>query len=58
MLETDEYSGLCHLCEQERYRDQASMRGLLKGSDSCHALILRGAEESFIDGLVHCLALG
>ena len=46
MLETDEYSGLCHLCEQERYRDQASMRGLLKGSDSCHALILRGAEES------------
>ena len=40
--ETNEYSGLC---EQERYRDGASMRGLSEGSVSCHALILGGAEE-------------
>ena len=42
LQETDEYS---ELCEQERYRDGASMRGLPKGSASCHALILRGTEE-------------
>ena len=41
--ETDEYS---RLCEQERYRDGASMRELFKGSSSCYALILRGAKES------------
>ena len=39
----DEYSGLC---QQERYRDGASMRGLPKGSAFCHALILRGVKES------------
>ena len=39
---TDEYSWLC---EQERYRGGAPMRRLPKGSTSCHALILRGAEE-------------
>ena len=44
LRETDKYSGLC---EQERYRDGALMRGLTKSSASCHALILRGAEESF-----------
>ena len=43
LRETDEYS---ELCEQERYRDGAPIRGLSKGSASCHALILRGAEES------------
>ena len=43
LRETDEYSGLC---EQERYRDGAPMGGLSKGFASCHALILRGAEES------------
>ena len=43
LRETDRYS---RLCEQERYRDGAPMRGLPKGSASCHALILRGAEES------------
>ena len=43
LRETNEYSGLC---KQERYRDGAPMRGLLKDSASCHALILRGAEES------------
>ena len=43
LRETDEYSGLC---EHERYRDGAPMRGLPKGSDSCHALILQGAEKS------------
>ena len=44
LRKTNEYSGLC---EQERYRYGAPMRGLPKGSASCHALILRGAEESF-----------
>ena len=43
LRETDEYS---RLCEQERYRDGAPMHGLSKGSASCHALILRSAEES------------
>ena len=43
LRETDEYSGLC---EQERYRDGAPMRGLPKGSASCQALILGGVEES------------
>ena len=43
LRETDEYSGLC---EQERYRDGAPMRGLPKGSASFHVLILRGAEQS------------
>ena len=43
LRESDEYSGLC---EQERYRDGAPMRGLPKGCASCHALILRDAEES------------
>ena len=43
LQETDKYSGLC---EQERYRDGAPMRWLPKGSASCHALILRDAEES------------
>ena len=43
LRETDNYSGLC---EQERYHDRALMRGLPKGSASCYALILRGAEES------------
>ena len=42
LQETEEYSGLC---EQERYRDGASMHGLPKGFASCHALILKGAEE-------------
>ena len=37
LRETDEYSGLY---EQECYRDGAPMRGLPKGSTSCHALIL------------------
>ena len=36
LRETDQYSGLC---EQERYRDGASIRGLPKSSVSCHALI-------------------
>ena len=40
--ETDKYS---ELCEQERYRDGAFMRGLSKGSASCHSLISQGAEE-------------
>ena len=44
LRETDECLGLC---EQERYHDGTFMRGLPKGSASCHALILRGAEESF-----------
>ena len=48
LRETDEYS---RMCEQERYRDRASMRGLPKGSASYYSLISRGAEESFIDGL-------
>ena len=43
LRETDEYS---KLCEQERYRDRAPMRGLPKGPASCHVLILRGAKES------------
>ena len=43
LQETDKYAGLC---EQERYRDGAPMRWLPKGSASCHALILRDAEES------------
>ena len=43
LRETNEYLGLC---EQERYRDGASMRGLSKGSAFCHALILRGAKET------------
>ena len=42
LQETDEYSGLC---EQELYRDGASMHGLSKGSVSCHALFSRGAKE-------------
>ena len=44
LREIDEYSGLC---EQDRYRDGASMRGFPKGSASCHAMILRSGEESF-----------
>ena len=55
LQETDKYS---RLCEQKRYCDKAPMRWLPKGSASCHALILRDAEESLYDGLVHCLALG
>ena len=43
LQETDNYS---RLCEQERYRDGALMPWLPKGSASCHALILRDAEES------------
>ena len=43
LQETDKYLGLC---EQERYCDEAPMRWLPKGSASCHALILRDAEES------------
>ena len=43
LRETNKYSGLC---EQERYRDTASMCGLPKGSASCHALILRSTKES------------
>ena len=42
LRETDEYSGLC---EQERYRNGASMCGLPKSSASCHAPISRGAED-------------
>ena len=49
LRETDEYSGLC---QQERYRDEASMHGLPKGSASCHALISRGAGECFY-GIVY-----
>ena len=45
LQETDKYSGMC---EQERYRDGAPMRWLPKGSASCHALILRDAEESLV----------
>ena len=43
LRDTDKYS---ELYEQERYRDGASMRRLPKGSASCHALIIRGDEES------------
>ena len=43
LQETDKYSGLC---EQERYRNEAPMRWLPKGSAFCHALILRDAKES------------
>ena len=43
LQKNDKYWGLC---EQERYRDGAPMRWLPKGSASCHALILRDAEES------------
>ena len=45
LQETDKYSGMC---EQERYRDGAPMGWLPKGSASCHALILRDAEESLV----------
>ena len=57
LRETDEYSGLC---EQERYRDGAPMRGLPKGFASCHALILRGSEEFLCRqfGLVFTLGVG
>ena len=44
---TDQYSGLC---DQERYRDGASMRELPK---KVHLL----SRTVSIDGLVHCLAL-
>ena len=40
--ETDKY---LELCEQEHYCDGAFMRGLSKGSASCHSLISQGAEE-------------
>ena len=43
LQKTDKYSGLC---KQERYRDGAPMHWFPKGSTSCHALILRDAEES------------
>ena len=43
LQETVKYSGLC---EQEGYLDGAPMHWLPKGSASCHALILRDAEES------------
>ena len=43
LQETDKYSGLC---EQEHHHDGVIMRGLSKGSASCHALILQGAKES------------
>ena len=41
LRETDEYSGMC---EQERYRDGASMHELPKDSASYHSLISQGAE--------------
>ena len=43
LQEIDKYSGLG---EQEHYRDGAPMHWLPKGFASCHALILRDAEES------------
>ena len=55
LQETDQYSGLCN---QERYRDGASMRELLKDSTSRHAQSHKAPKNVFIDGLVHCLALG
>ena len=48
---TDQYSGLC---DQEHYRDRASMRELPKDSTSCHALSHKAPKNVFIDGLVHC----
>ena len=54
LQETDQYSGLC---DQERYRDGASMRELPKDSTSCHALSHKAPKNVFIDGLIHCLAL-
>ena len=55
LQETDKYSGLC---EQEHYRDGASMHGLPEGFDSCHALILRGAEESLYRRFSSLFGLG
>ena len=44
LQETDQYSGLC---DQERYRDGASMRGLPKDSTSCHALSHKAPKNVF-----------
>ena len=55
LQETDKYSVLC---EQERYRDGAPMRWLPKDSASCHALILRDAEESLYRRFGSLLDLG
>ena len=49
----DEYLGVC---EQENYYDGTPMCGLPKGSASCHALILQGAEESFFISNFYCKA--
>ena len=55
LRDNDEYSGLCKL---GRYRDKAPMRGLLKGSASCHALILRMAKESLYKWFGSLFGLG
>ena len=44
LQETDQYSGLC---DQERYRDGASMRELSKDSTSCHALFHKAPKNVF-----------